>query len=220
MHRMRENFLTRNVRRLKAAFGRSGISYQELSERMGGSPSASTLYRVFSGECEPRWSTLAAIAGALGVRPVEQPPPERVPVGDFALPVVAEGRAKPGGADATVRPVRGAGRLGVSFRGLVACRVRGDALLPLAADGEHVLCDPRLHPDRARPHPLLAAPVALVRLRGGRLIIRRWHHDRRTGRVTLRTVNESHKDARGQILAEEVDFREILEACTVVGVRW
>ena len=75
----------------------------------------------------------------------------------------------------------------VPFTGLVLVSVNGDGLLPLAGSGQWVICDPRMHPDHAPPHPDFQAPIAFVRLRDGRELIRRWHREKQT--VTLTPVN-------------------------------
>lgn len=204
--------------RVRRAFEARDLSYQALAEVCGGRPSASTIFRTLKGMTAPRADNLFKIARALGavaagrlrgVRPTAH-----------ALPVVAIGHASDGDREMLFEPLDLEEGEAVSLEGLVAVRVEGDSLLPVAARGQWILCDPNLHPDSAPPHRDFDAPIALVRLRDGRQLIKRWHHDRRRRRVALTAVNEGIRDERGLPLCEEVLERAVLEAWTVVGVRW
>ncbi len=204
--------------RVRRAFEASNLSYHALAELCGGRPSASTIFRTLKGLTAPRADNLFRIARALGAALAELP--GRAGSAEPVVPVVAVGQASDGDREMLFEPVAVEEAETVSFSGLAAVRVEGDSLLPIAARGQWILCDPNLHPDNAPPHPDFDAPIALVRLRDGRQLIKRWHHDRKRKKVALTAVNDRIRDERGLPLCEEVPERAVLEAWTVVGVRW
>ncbi len=205
------------LNRVRRAFEASSLSYHALAEMCGGRPSASTIFRTLKGLTAPRADNLFKIARALGTATTPTPGARTAP---REVPVVAVGHASDGDREMLFEPVDVEEAETVSFDGLVAVRVEGDSLLPIAARGQWILCDPNLHPDSAPPHRDFDAPIALVRLRDGRQLIKRWHHDRRRRTIALTAVNDRIRDARGLPLCEEVPERAVLEAWTVVGVRW
>ena len=163
--------------RVRRAFEASSLSYHALAEMCGGRPSASTIFRTLKGLTAPRADNLFRIARALGAATTIPTAGSRATVAE--IPVVAIGHASDGDREMLFEPVAVEEAETISFEGLVAVRVEGDSLLPIAARGQWILCDPNLHPDSAPPHRDFDAPIALVRLRDGRQLIKRWHHDRR-----------------------------------------
>jgi len=205
---------------VREAHRKSEMSYQAIAERCGGRPDAGTIYRAINGQTRPRADTLFAIAQSLGVQPISDAQARTHKIAGFQLPVVAEGHANDTDREILFEPIELDQEDAVSYEGLVAVKVQGSSLLPLAANGQWVVCNPALHPDDAAAHPDFNAPIALVRLYDGCQLIKRWYHDREGKRVFLTTVNDSIRDTRGLPVCREVREHDVLDAWTVVGVRW
>ena len=213
-----------DLERLVDAYKRSGHTYASLAAQLGNRPTTTTCYNILTGAtARPRWDTLLRIATALGVPDVLRvsAPCDCTVVAQFELPIVAEASAPYGDVRPTADAGGGEEGRSVNLAGLVGVQVTGDSLLPLASEGQVVVANQALHPDEAEPPPHYADPLAVVRLRDGRHLIRRWHRMQgaRT-RVRLITVREGDLAADGLPVHEDVRDRDVLEAWTVVGVVW
>lgn len=207
----------RNMELLAREHEAQGIPLADYPARSGRRISRTTAHRILHADESVGWDKLAAMADVLGVQLLDQPPPRTYPACDeFEVPIVAETQGL-SPADASLLFLDDAAEPAtISLAGLVALRVSGSSALPLYAHGQVVLADPMLHPDDAPPHPDFPQPIAVVRVRDGRQLLKRWH--RLTARtVRLLALDASLVGADGLPAHLDVPSAQIEEAWTVRG---